>query len=131
MNVLENHSDPKPLLGIFGNLFTALPGGPCLWCAGFLSEEKLRAETGGRGRSYLQGSDDSDAYVAPFNGTLAGEAAAEILRLFAGLSQARETRRQYDGMTGTLLEMIIRQREDCPQCRTLLATGKPVWRAVG
>jgi hypothetical protein len=130
MTISQNHPDPKPLLGIPGNLFTAIPGGPCLWCAGFIDDEKLHRETGGRGRSYLQGPDDRDAYVSPFNGTLAGEAAAEVLRLFAGLRHRRETRRQYDGITGTLLEMIVKRRDDCPRCNAFLATGDPIWQPI-
>lgn len=130
MTTNQNHLDPKPLLGIPGNLFTAIPGGACLWCAGFIDDEKLNRETGGRGRSYLQGPDDRDAYVAPFNGTLAGEAAAEVLRLFAGLSYPRETRRQYDGIAGTLLEMIVNRREDCPRCNAHLAAGDPLWQPI-
>lgn len=130
MTVLDNHPDPKPLVGIHGNLFTAIPGGPCLWCAGFLNMEKLDGETGARNRSYLHGSEDRDAYVAPFNGALAGEAAAEVLRLFASFGQRREMRRQYDGLTGTLLEMIVQRRDDCPNCRTALSAGDPVWQTV-
>src|SRR5439155_21606551 len=48
-------TEPKPLNAISGNVFTAIPGGPCLWCIGFVTQEKLDRETGGRGRPYLQG----------------------------------------------------------------------------
>jgi len=130
MTISQNHPDPKPLLGIPGNLFAAIPGGACLWCAGFIDDEKLNRETGGLGRSYLQGSNDSDAYVAPFNGTLAGEAAAEVLRLVAGLRHPRETRRQYDGIEGTLLAMIVNRRDDCPRCNAFLAAGDPLWQPI-
>jgi hypothetical protein len=89
------------LTGIAGNIFTALPGGRCLWCTGFISKEKLDLETGGRGRSYLRTADGANVYVAPFNGTLASEAAAEVLRLLVGTRRGTEFRKIYDGFSGT------------------------------
>lgn len=113
--------------GIPGQRFTALPGGPCLWCAGFLTEQKLRDETGDRGRSYLQGSSDGDALVSCFNGVLAAEAAAEALRLLSGTGGDREARLQYDGEEGTLEAMIVRSKAECALCTDVLAAGDPLW----
>ena len=39
---------------ISGNVFTAIPGGACLWCTGFLSEKALAVEAGGADRAYLR-----------------------------------------------------------------------------
>lgn len=123
-------TDPKPLSAFPGNLFTALPGKACLWCTDFLTEAKLSAETGGLGRSYLKDSSGRNALVSCFNGTLAAEAAAEALRLITGLDTRRECRRQYDGFTGTLLEMSSNRNKYCPRCATDLSAGDPVWRPL-
>ena len=123
----RSRAEIKPLSGISGNIFTALPGGPCLWCTGFVSKEKLDLETGGRGRSYLRTADGANVFVAPFNGTLASEAAAEVLRLLVGIRRRTEFRKIYDGFSGTLLECIVRKRRDCELCGRSLALGDPVW----
>jgi hypothetical protein len=68
------------------------------------------------------------AYVAPFNGTLACEAAAEVLRLLVGLRHGIEFRKIYDGISGTLLECVVRRRNDCDMCRRSLAFGDPIWK---
>lgn len=126
-HVLE---DPRPLSGIHGNKFKAIPGGPCLWCTEFLTDSKLALETGGRGRSYLQDANNRDAFVAPFNGTLASEAAAEVLRLIAGISYCQELRHQYDGLTSNLLELSVARNPSCPLCNDVLAAGDPIWRPI-
>lgn len=122
--------DPRPLTGIPGNHFTAIPGGPCLWCSEFLTDSKLEHETGGRGRSYLHDVAERDTLVSPFNGTLASEAAAEVLRLITGLRYHRESRRQYDGFAGTLLELSVTRRGSCPLCKFVLAAGDPIWQQI-
>jgi len=119
------------LTGVPGQRSTVLPGGPCLWCTDFLTDEKLRAETGGRGRSYLQGPNDRDALVSCFNGVLAGEAAAEVLRLLSGLGPNREMRLQYDGQDGTLQPVIVKPRKGCELCNEALSAGDPVWAPLG
>jgi molybdopterin/thiamine biosynthesis adenylyltransferase len=126
----ESVQDPSPLTAFPGNLFAAIPGGACLWCTNFLTEAKLQLETGGRGRSYLQDAAGRDALVSCFNGTLAAEAAAEALRLITGLDSHRERRRQYDGFTGSLLEMSIARKQTCSLCNSILAAGDPVWQPI-
>jgi molybdopterin-synthase adenylyltransferase len=123
----QSSAEIKPLSGISGNIFTALPGGPCLRCTGFVSKEKLDLETGGRGRSYLRTADGANVFVAPFNGTLASEAAAEVLRLLVGIRRGTEFRKIYDGFSGTLLECVVRKRHDCEVCGRSLALGDPIW----
>jgi hypothetical protein len=122
----ESHGSDQ-LSGVPGQCFTAIPGGPCFWCTDFITEEKLQRETGGRGRSYLKGATGRDALVSPFNGTLAGDAAAEVLRLLSGAGTERGLRHQYDGLDGTLLPMVVKPKVGCTLCRTMLAAGDPVW----
>ena len=96
-----------------------MPGGPCLWCTDFLTTEKLLQETGGQGRPYLQGAQGQDALVSPFNGTLASEAAAEVLRLLSGVGSERQARHQYDGKVGTLAEISVKRKPNCALCATM------------
>lgn len=130
--ITDEHApeDPRPLSGIHGNQFKAIPGGPCLWCTEFLTDSKLARETGGRGRSYLQDATGRDAMVAPFNGTLASEAAAEVLRLITGISYSQESRHQYDGLASTLLELSVARDPNCPLCNAVLAAGDPIWQPI-
>ena len=130
--ITDEHApdDPRPLSGIPGNQFKAIPGGPCLWCTEFLTDSKLQHETGGRGRSYLQDAAGRNALVAPFNGTLASEAAAEVLRLITGISYSQESRRQYDGFAGTLHEFSVTRKANCPLCSAVLAAGDPIWQPI-
>lgn len=124
-------SEPKPLTAISGNIFVAVPGGPCLWCSGFLSQDKLDRETQGRGRAYLRAAHGVDALVAPFNGTLASEASADVLRLLLGFRPAdAASMRHYDGFDGTVTECAVRKREDCGLCERNLAAGDLVWQSV-
>lgn len=126
------HTDQSDrLTGIPGQRSTVLPGSPCMWCTEFLTDAKLNAETGGRGRSYLEGPNDRDALVSSFNGVLAGEAATEVLRLLSGIGRGRDMRLLYDGLEGTLQPLVVRSREGCPRCEDTLAAGDPLWRPIG
>jgi hypothetical protein len=122
-------TEPKPLNAISGNVFTAIPGGPCLWCTGFLTREKLDRETGGLGRPYLKGEHGRNVYVTTFNGALAAEGATEVVRLLVGLRRDSELKRFYDGFSGTLVECAVMKSESCEMC-DLLAAGDPVWSAI-
>lgn len=123
-------AEPKPLNAIAGNIFVAVPGGPCLWCSGFVSQAKLDAETDGRGRPYLRAAHGRDAFVAAFNGTLANEAAADVLRLLLGFRPSdADARRNYDGISGTLTECMVKRRSDCVLCQRSLAAGDIVWKS--
>lgn len=50
--VPKQKQEPR-VRAIGGNVQTLIPGGFCMWCADFLSQVKLDAETGGRSRSYF------------------------------------------------------------------------------
>lgn len=120
---------PPPLTGLPGNVFVGVPGGPCMWCTEFLTRQKLDAETDGRGRSYLRDGTDQDAYVLSFNGVLASQAVCEVLQLLVGYapSDSQHAYRRFDGMSGSLLECIVRRKGGCDLCTSALAAGDLVW----
>jgi molybdopterin-synthase adenylyltransferase len=115
---------------IGGNVITAIPGRFCQWCFGFLSQKNLDLETGGRPRSYFQGT-DKQAQVVSMNGVLASEAMTEVLQLLTGFgtNQLGAVIKKYDGVRGTLVELEIGERL-CDRCRSLISAGDPVWSAV-
>lgn len=126
----------RPLEGatgmtIGGNVITAIPGRFCLWCVGFLTQERLDAETGGRPRSYFEGS-DGQAQVVSMNGLLASQAANEVLQLVAGFAPVTDDWliKKYDGLAGTLQDWTVKKSNGCPKCRASLGTGDLVWRAA-
>jgi hypothetical protein len=121
--------DFPPINMISGNIFTYVPGSACMWCTGFLSEDKLAEETDRRGRPYLRTKDNADAHVLSFNGLLASQAVNDVLNLIMGFSAVEQTStyRKYDGFKGTLLPCIIRKNEKCKKCMSYLAAGDPIW----
>jgi len=116
---------------IGGNVLTLIPGGFCQWCNDFLSEEKLKEETGGRPRSYFEGS-KKQAQVVSFNGTLASQAVTEVLKLLTGFAPptGEFTFKKFDGLEGTLQNWIVKKKNDCSCCLNLLGGGDPVWEQV-
>jgi hypothetical protein len=129
-----NPNDELSEIGaITGNVFVALPGEACLWCTGFLSEEKLQLEAGGD-RSYLRtklaarSRQNSAAYVASFNGVLAGLAVSDVLQLSLGYASTIAVRKQYDALSGTVSEVIVKRNPNCPKCLSVLAAGDPLWQ---
>jgi len=122
-------ANQPPLTGLPGNVFVGVPGGPCMWCTEFLTKQKLDAETEGRGRSYLRDEKDQDAYVLSFNGLLASQAVSEVLQLLVGYapSGSQRTYRRFDGMSGSMLECMVRRKVGCDLCNSVLAAGDLVW----
>ena len=131
-------SEPRAAIG--GNIFVLIPGGFCLWCAGFLSDAALKEELGGRDRSYFQNK-KGQAQVISFNGVVASQAVSEVLQLLTGYrgsgfdpsDLALEDGRQrgalkFDGRRGTLEEWGARRREACPCCEGSLGAGTVLWR---
>lgn len=122
------------IAAISGNVFTAVPGGACLWCTGFLTEKKLEMEGGGANRSYLrtklalQKGQQTAAYVTSFNGVLAGLAVSDVLQLLLGYSPSLSIRKQYDAFSGTVSEVLVGRNPDCPRCSSVLAAGEPLWQ---
>lgn len=131
---LDPDDELSEIAAISGNVFVALPGGACLWCTGFLSDEKLQLEAGGADRSYLRtklaarSRRNSSAYVASFNGVLAGLAVSDVLQLSLGYASTIAVRKQYDALSGTVSEVIVKKNPHCPKCLSVLAAGDPLWQ---
>jgi hypothetical protein len=113
---------------IGGNVTVAVPGRFCLWCSNFLTQARLDAETGGRPRSYFQGT-EKQAQVVSMNGVLASQAMTDVLQLVTGFSALPEdlSYRVYDG--GRLQDLVFR-RQECDHCRTVVCAGEPIWNVA-
>jgi len=113
---------------IGGQVITAIPGKFCQWCFGFLSDERLASETGGRPRSYFKGT-DKQAQVVSMNGVLASQAVSEVLQILTGFAPVDEepSIKKYDGLSGTLTEMIIKPNPTCQYCTSVLGAGDLIW----
>jgi hypothetical protein len=113
---------------IGGNVLSLIPGKLCMWCIGFLSDQKLAVENGGRPRSYFQGT-TKQAQVVTFNGLLASAAMNEVLHLVTGYRQNDDsvTIKKFDGGTGTLEDWVVNNHPGCAKCKAQVAAGDPVW----
>jgi hypothetical protein len=107
---------------------TLIPGGFCQWCIDALSDEKLSLETGGRSRSYFQGT-DKQAQVVSMNGVLASQAVSEVLQLLTAFAPIDEEMnfKKFDGLEGTLQKWGVKHRIDCPKCNAALGASDVVW----
>jgi molybdopterin/thiamine biosynthesis adenylyltransferase len=116
-------------ISIGGQVITAIPGRFCLWCCGLLSHQKLLAETGGRPRTYFEGT-DKQAQVVSMNGVLASQAVSEVLQILTGFAPVdleEKCFKKYDGLSGTLMEWEVKPNPACSMCRAVLGSGDPVW----
>jgi molybdopterin-synthase adenylyltransferase len=133
LHPLVQDDELSEIASVSGNVFTAIPGGPCLWCTGFLTDQKLQMEAGGANRSYLRSNlavqkrQDSAAYVTSFNGVLAALAASDVLQLILGYTPSLAVRKQYDALSGTVSEVLVDRNLNCPKCSSVLAAGDPLW----
>jgi hypothetical protein len=118
-------------LAIGGNISTLIPGGPCAWCTGLLSQEKLDRETGGRPRSYLHDM-EAQAQVVSFNGLLASQAVTDALQIVTGFAppDTDDYVRKFDAVEGTLAKWIVKRRPTCTACAKSLAAGDVIWHTV-
>jgi hypothetical protein len=132
-------SDPRVVIG--GNVITLMPGGFCLWCCGFLSDEKLAQELAGPNRSYFQ-NHTGEAQVVSLNGLVASQAVCEVLQLLTGFAGTGTRRkdlalnheetsqrgfRKLNGISGTLQDWGATRRTTCHHCNDTLARGAVVW----
>ncbi len=130
---LDPDDDLSEIATISGNVFTAVPGGPCLWCTGFVTDKKLEAEADGANRSYLRTTlsrrkgQQTAAFVTTFNGVLAGLAVSDVLQLLLGYAPALSVRNQYDALSGTVSEVLVEKNPSCRKCSFVLAAGDPLW----
>ena len=134
----EDH-DPRVTIG--GNVITFVPGGFCLWCCGFLSEEKLAAERNGPNGSYFQNR-AGEAQVVSLNGVVASQAVTEVLQLLTGFGGSgirwqdialpgehsiQRGFRKLDGVRGTLIDWGAKKKLTCEHCNASFARGDMVW----
>jgi hypothetical protein len=141
---VEDARDGDPRVSIGGNVITLIPGGFCLWCCGFLSDEKLALELHGPNRSYFQNR-MGEAQVVSFNGVVASQAVNEVLQLLTGFTGTgirltdiavdpdganQRGFKKLDGTRGTLQEWGVIGRPTCPHCTTTLARGAVSWSTV-
>lgn len=112
---------------ISGQVYDLLPGSACLWCAQYLTQERLSKETDGRGPAYVVGG--QQAQVVSFNGVLASQAVTETLHLITGFAKGRNIPNalQFDGIKGTLMPCILKRRPICHMCNYELGRGDPIW----
>lgn len=116
---------------IGGHVMTTIPGSFCQWCIDFLTDEKLLSETGGRPRSYFEGT-DKQAQVVSMNGILASQAVSEALQLLTGFAPVdHETSfKKFNGLEGTLEKWGVKRRENCEKCKAALGGGDALWRSA-
>lgn len=131
---LDPDDELSEIAAASGNASTAVPGGACLWCTGFLTDKKLEMEAGGANRSYLrtklalQKRRQTAAFVTSFNGVLAGLAAGDFLQLILGHGPSLAVRKQYDALSGTVSEVLVQKNPSCRKCSSVLAAGDPLWQ---
>jgi hypothetical protein len=141
---VDEVEDSGSRVAIGGNVITLIPGGFCLWCCGFLSEEKLAQELNGPNRGYFQGR-AGEAQVVSLNGVVASQAANEVLQLLTGFagtgmrrtdvavepnSEDQKGFKKLNGITGTLHEWGARRRTTCMHCNGALARGAITWKSI-
>jgi len=141
---VEDVQDNGPRVAIGGNIITLIPGGFCLWCCGFLSDEKLAGELNGPNRGYFRGR-EGEAQVVSLNGLVASQAVSEVLQLLTGFAgtgirhadvvvdpDGTDQRgfKKLNGTSGTLQEWGASQRSTCTHCSGTLARGAVMWGAA-
>src|SRR5579871_188262 len=133
---VETNNVTDRRVSISGNIVTFIPGGFCMWCSGFITDEKLKAEQQGPTRGYFEKNND-EAQVVSLNGVVSSQAVTEVLQLLTGFGGASvrtaDTRvpgadvqrgyKKFDGVSGTLQEWGATRRKDCNHCRETLAAG--------
>lgn len=103
--------DPQPPV-LSGQIIASIPGGPCMWCLGFLTEKKLAAEI----KRY--GDAGHNPQVVWGNGVVASSAVGIAVDLLTGWTgSTRETvYLSYEGNTGQVLphKRLNVVRKPCP-----------------
>jgi hypothetical protein len=128
---------------ISGNVLSFIPGSFCMWCSGFLSDEKLMEEQNGPTRGYFE-KNNQEAQVISFNGLVASQAVTEVLQLLTGFRGAGLRKadlevpgsgvlrgyKKFDGVAGSLTEWGAIRRPNCPHCKETLAAGDVILEPV-
>lgn len=72
-------------VAVAGNVLVLVHGGPCMWCADFLSEAARAAERDGPDASYFRDR-LGEAQVVSFTGLVASQAVTEVLQFVSGFA---------------------------------------------
>lgn len=141
IRAIEDPDPDGPRVTIGGNVQTLIPGGFCMWCAGFLSKEKLDAELNGPNRNYFENR-EGEAQVVSLNGHVASQAVTEVLQLLTGFGGSGLRRRdvaldhqpdvqrgfrKLNGIRGTLDDWGATRRPGCSSCQSTLGAGVVAW----
>ena len=127
---MEGTGSSRKLAQMTGHVHVYIPGGPCMWCSGFITKAKLDAESGGRGPEYVHGV-ASPAQIVSANGVVASLAVTEAMQLLTGFMKRPPNEpsfRIYDAVGGKLYVLQVQQDPGCPHCASSLGFGDPTWR---
>jgi ThiF family protein len=125
MDVHEVEGEPPR---IAGQVILSLPGGPCMWCLGFLDQEKLGRE------AQRYGAAGGRPQVVWPNGVLASTAVGLAVELMTGWTRRSKQviYLTYDGNTGELQphpRLDFPRPGACPH-HGLVPSGDPVFQPV-
>jgi molybdopterin/thiamine biosynthesis adenylyltransferase len=124
---VQSSAEPRGLTAAAGHIHVYLPGGPCMYCSGLVSDSGIIAETGGK-PEYIKGA-RSPGQVISFNGVVASMAVTEAINLITG-SLVSETRPRfilYDVIGAKLHELAVKRNPVCRVCSQDLGAGDPIW----
>jgi hypothetical protein len=125
---MDVHEVPGTPPRMAGQLILSLPGRPCMWCLGFLDQEKLGRE------AQRYGAAGGRPQVVWPNGVLASTAVGIAVELITGWSrrESQVTYLMYDGNTGELRphpRLRFRRPVTCPH-HGPVPSGDPIFRPV-
>jgi molybdopterin/thiamine biosynthesis adenylyltransferase len=125
---VESSDEGVGLRQLAGHVHVYLPGGPCMWCTGLLSDTRIQLETGGR-PEYFRG-EGGPGQVISFNGVVASLAVTEAVQLVTGAIFGRHRRLfvQYDGVMPSLPFIDPVRSRSCRVCNGELGRGDTVWK---
>lgn len=107
---MDVHGKDRPVIG--GQIIQSSPGGSCMRCMGFLTDEKLGAEAA------LYGNAGYRPQVVWPNGILASTAVGLAVDLVTDWTRSSRTRAYlvYDGNQGTLKESVTLRNLNSDEC---------------
>ncbi len=119
---VEVEIENKGLRTFAARIAYVLPGGPCLRCAGFLTEPALSAEAAREQRGYVPGV--ASPSVAALNALAASMAAVDVLQIVHGLLGGLPLGdfKAYSGRSGEVRRCAMGPRH-CGLCEELYARG--------